>query len=92
MKVRIKETGQIFNVEEFVLDDGYNYEPKDIDVIIEEYFDNLAINWEHRRFELVKAAMQGLSILRVWNNEQELAELTIKVADAVLAEYRKEEK
>lgn len=88
MKARIKETGEIFSVEELVLGDGYNYELKDVELIVEE---KRPIDLEHRRFELVKAAMQGLSILRVWNNEQELAELTIKVADAVLAEYRKGE-
>lgn len=51
-----------------------------------------SIDWEQRKWELVKAAMQGLSILRCWNDEKDLAELTIKVADAVLAEYRKGEK
>lgn len=48
------------------------------------------IDWERRRFELTKAAMQGLSIMRVWNDEKDLAELTVKVANAVLEEYRKQ--
>lgn len=95
MKARIKETGEIFNVEEYVLDDGYNYEPKDVEIIVEESFDKLSINWEKRRFELVKAAMQGYisnegrEYMHTESSMKNTAELCVKFADAVLAEYRK---
>ena len=50
------------------------------------------IDWEQRRFDLVKAAMQGLSSVEERANSKMLAMIAIEIADAVLAEYQKEEK
>lgn len=57
MKARIKETGEVFRVDEVYLENGYNYELKDVELIFEGSFSKLPIDWEERRFELVKAAM-----------------------------------
>lgn len=88
MKARIKETGEIFSVEELVLGDGYNYELKDVELIVEE---KRPIDYEHRRFELVKAVLQGMYANERWDDTPccEMAEMAIEQADAVIAEYRK---
>lgn len=66
MKARVKETGEIINIAEYarvVLDkcDGYG-NPVDFGFdeveILQEKYDN--IDWEQRRYELAKAAMQGV--------------------------------
>lgn len=97
MKARIKKTGEILKVADYAVIamencDSYGnpleYTPEQVELIPDTpTTDN--IDWEARRFELVKAAMQGLSTLRTWNTEQDLAEWAIKTADVVLAEYRK---
>lgn len=66
MKARIKETREIINISDYArvtLDKCDSYgNPIDLsfdDVeILQERSDN--IDWEQRRYELVKAAMQGL--------------------------------
>lgn len=53
-----------------------------------------SIDYEQRRWELVKAAMQGLLSTELFcgNEDEEIARMAISQADAVLAEYRKGEK
>lgn len=52
------------------------------------------IDWEQRRFELIKAAFQGLSanpyedIVKM--GEEEFADLAISYADAVIAKLKEE--
>lgn len=66
MKARIKETGEIINIAEYarvVLDKCDSYgNPVDFGFdeveILQERSDN--IDWEQRRYELAKAAMQGV--------------------------------
>lgn len=95
MKARIKETGGVFNVEWFYLENGCNYDIDDIELIFEGSFSKLPIDWEQRRFELVKAAIQGIVSSdgrRYMLKEEEMkhiARWAIQFSDAVLAEYRK---
>ena len=55
------------------------------------------IDWEQRRFELVKAVLQGMCanndiILANLANSFETGKMCIGIADAVIAEYRKGDK
>lgn len=93
MKARIKETGEI--VECALAYDGtityishgkiFGIVPENVEVINDD------IDWEKRRFELVKAAMQGLLSTELFcgHEDDEIARMAISQADAVLAEYRK---
>lgn len=49
------------------------------------------IDWEQRKFELVKSVLQGMWANERWNDTPyfEIAEIAIEQADTVLAEYRK---
>lgn len=87
MKARIKETGEVFQVDEVCLENGYNYELKDVELIFEG---DQAIDWERRRFELVKAVSQA-AIQSEFRHELTdfLTKRIITFADAVLAEYMK---
>lgn len=50
------------------------------------------IDWEQRKFELVKSALQGMSNLRNWkNDENELAECAIRISDAIIKKLREKE-
>lgn len=105
MKAKIKGTGEFVNVEFsrrsnisrysdfFKTDDGREI----IDINLE--FDN-PIDWEQRRFELVKAAMQGLCSNSEFERDYErfgseiswaeyYSKNAMAIANAVIAEYRK---
>ena len=88
MKARIKETGEVLKVTGVWFEDGSMVKPDKIAPIIEE---GLSIDLEQRRFELTKAAMQGLLSNGVHNkySSKVIAQMAICQADAVLAEYRK---
>lgn len=96
MKARIKNTDEIYDIasiELFIpenpLEDQYwGYCPEDIDIIDEP----INIDWEQRRFELVKAAMQGLLSTETFcmREYDTITKMAIKQADSVLSEYRKE--
>lgn len=66
MKARIKETGEIINISDYArvtLDKCDSYgSPIELSFdeveILQERSDN--IDWEQRRYELAKAAMQGI--------------------------------
>ena len=91
MKARIKETGEIKEIESierfFCTPDGKAYRPHEIEIDF--------VDWEKRRWELVKAAMQGYisNEGREYMHPESLmkntAEMCVKFADAVLAGYRK---
>lgn len=91
MTAKIKHTGETLKVEGVYLEDGYDYGLDEIEVIPESNPVQSSIDWEQRRFELVKAAMQGL--LSSWTvgkpTPEVLIQLTFQYADAVLTEYRK---
>lgn len=84
MKIRIKPTGKIAEINQIQIEDNF-VKTTDIEVLHE-------IDWEQRRFELVKAAMQGLlsTCSPGLLDKNLLAALSIDYADTVLAEYRKE--
>lgn len=98
MKAIIKETGEIFRVEEVCLENGFNFNLNEVKLIFEDDFSKLSLDWEQRRFELVKAAMQGYisnegrEYMHTESSMKNTAELCVKFADAVLAECRKGEK
>ena len=96
MKAIVKNTGGVFlKVEGVYLEDGYDYSLDEVELVSEKT-DNFSIDWEQRRFELVKAALTGLCA----NPNIDFRKTTFNMyardavchADAVLAEYRKENK
>lgn len=91
MKARIKETGEVRNVEVVYLSDGYAYGLDEVEIIREFNPDKFQIDLEQRHFELVKAAMQGLlsTCSPGLLDKNFLAALSIDYANTVIAEYRK---
>lgn len=99
MKARIKETGEILKVADYAViamehcdshGNPLEYKPEDIELIPDTHSPK-EIDWEQRKFELVKAAMQGLLSTEAFSEQTEssIAKMAIEQADAVLAEYRK---
>ena len=97
MKARIKKTGEVLKIADYAVIamencDSYGnpleYKPEEVELIDETTIIN-NIDWEQRKFELVKVAMQGLAVMRGWKNEQYVATMSIKIADEVLTEYKK---
>lgn len=93
MKAIVKESGQEIEVlSVFARNTEYatHYDITDIS-FVEKPDTESSIDWEDRRFELVKAAMQGLlstcSPGLLYKNF--LAALSIDYANTVLAEYMK---
>lgn len=99
MKAKIKTTGEILKVADYAVIamescDSYGnpleYSPEAVELIDDTPAkDN--IDWEQRRFELVKAAMQGLLSTHSPGlfDKKLLAVLSVDYADTVLAEYMK---
>lgn len=100
MKVRVKETGEIINIADYArvtLDrcDSYG-NPIELSFdeveILQERSDN--IDWEQRRYELVKAAMQGFcsnpheQIMSADSNM--VAEWSIGFADSLIKKLKGE--
>lgn len=93
MKAIVKETGKIRKVTGVWLEDGSMIKPDKIQLIVGEGSEKESnfIDWEQRRWELVKAAMQGLISSETYSEESEsaIAEMAICQAEAVLAKYSK---
>lgn len=101
MKAKVIATGEIVKVIGYsqnyskvsyhcVKDDGKDiwYDIDELAFIEEE---KKQINWEQRRFELVKSAVQGLSVPDNGNTRltiNEIAILSINIADAVIAKLK----
>lgn len=90
MKARIKTTGEIVEIDSIISNAGFEFEDSSIEHMIME----VNTLWEQRRFELVKAAMQGYCANSAYVNEHfeevvDFSRLAVSQADAVLAEYRK---
>lgn len=89
MKARIKETGEIVEVEGLfdvgtALVNGRYFKVSELD-----FFDNFeTIDWEQRRYELAKSAMQGYCIALGINDDSEtyddIAIGSLRVADALI--------
>lgn len=96
MKARVKNTGEVVEVtfqEEkstweklsfYNTDDGRSFTSREL--LFEE-----SIDWEQRRFDLVKASLSGLMANSYFSNHsyESISEIAVKQADAVLTEYRK---
>lgn len=98
MKVKIIKTGEIVEVvpAKYVgqVEDAYSkrhWSFNEIEVIPDNIKQETIIDWEQRRFELVKAVTQGLSTV---NGERGglpidiIAKLSIDIADAVIAKLK----
>lgn len=97
IKARIADTGKMVKVRPITVnkvlvfedEDMHLYGAEDLEFEKNPFYDN--IDWEQRKFELVKSALQGMSVLRIWNNENDLADWTLKIADAVIKKLSREE-
>lgn len=101
MKARIKETGEIINISDYArvtLDKCDSYgSPIELSFdeveILQEGSDN--IDWEQRRYELAKSAMQGRlsnqygDVLVGERDFEEVAVSSVEFADALIAELKK---
>lgn len=101
MKARIKETGEIINISDYArvtLDKCDSYgSPIELSFdeveILQERSDN--IDWEQRRYELAKSAMQGRlsnqygDVLVGERDFEEVAVSSVEFADALIAELKK---
>ena len=95
MKARIKETGEIVEVEGLfdvgtALVNGRYFKVSELD-----FFDNFeTIDWEQRRYELAKAAMQGYcaNSLEGINDDSEtyddIAIGSLRAADALIKKLK----
>lgn len=92
MKAILKETRE--PIEDLTIYDsiGNQWQLDDVE-LIHDTRSTKEIDWEQRRFELVKAAMQGLVSTETFCGREDdaIARMAISQADAVLAEYRKGE-
>lgn len=104
VKARIKATGEIIELNEKVsfLDyargiyrdtDGNKYHYNELEIFEREY--EKPIDWEQRRYEIAKAAMQGRlsnqygDILVGERDFKGVAESSVEFADALIAELQK---
>ena len=91
MKARIKETGEIINISDYArvtLDKCDSYgSPIELSFdeveILQEKSDN--IDWEQRRYELAKSAMQGYCIALGIND---IAIGSLRVANALIKKLK----
>lgn len=93
MKARIKSTGEIVEVEGLfdvgtALVNGRYFKVSELD-----FFDNFeTIDWEHRRYELAKSAMQGYCIALGINDDSEtyddIAIGSLRAADALIKKLK----
>lgn len=93
MKARIKATEEIVEVEGLfdvgtALVNGRYFKVSELD-----FFDNFeTIDWEHRRYELAKSAMQGYCIALGINDDSEtyddIAIGSLRVADALIKKLK----
>ena len=60
MKARIKATGEVRDIDGVYLSDGYSYRLDEVEIVPESNPGKAQIDYEQRRFELMKSAMQGL--------------------------------
>lgn len=99
MKAKIKATGEIINIAEYAEVELESYDsngdPKEfgfdeVEILQEKSND---IDWEQRRFELVKTAMLGLMAgHHTIYDADKLPSVAINYADALIVELKKEGK
>lgn len=99
MKVRIKETGEILNIADYdkvTVDkcDSYgipltfNYE--DAEIITEDSISNKEIDWEQRRFKLVKSILSSI-IRKLGYIGEPTMNMTIKQADFIIQKLKEDD-
>ncbi|WP_270899557.1 hypothetical protein [Bacteroides xylanisolvens] len=94
MKARIKSSGKIVEVEDLYDDGTALVKGRYFKVSELDFFEDFeAIDWEQRRYELAKSAMQGYCIALGVNDDSEtyndIAIGSIRVADALIKELKK---
>lgn len=93
MKAIVKETGKIRKVTGVWLEDGSMIKPDKIQLIVGEGFEKEVnvIDWEQRRWELVKALAAGrmLRVDLLNYNKKSFVSTIVGLADDIIAEYRK---
>lgn len=92
MKVKIKETGEIINIAKYAkvttdkcdsYGDPIEFNYDEVELIQDDTSNN--INWEQRRFILIKSIIQGMCINLDSNVDYKLmANYAIKQADAII--------
>lgn len=94
MKAKVIATGEIVEVSlvkntksTYVDSNGHFYPDTKLEIIPD-------IDWEQRRFELVKAAVQGLSSIEEHGGlpVYDIANISIDIADAVIVKLKEEKK
>lgn len=99
MKVRIRKTGEIVNLAEYAritLDmcDSYGnpieLKPEDVELIPDVKEDNFSkIDWEQRRYELVKAAMVAMIDGEPISRREMTAGRIVGIANSIIEELKK---
>lgn len=95
MKARIKSTEEIVEVEDLYDDGTALVEGKYFKVSELDFFSDFeTIDWEQRRYELAKSAMQGYCIALGINDDSEtyddIAIGSLRVADALIKKLKGE--
>ena len=98
MRARVKETGEIVTLRNMYADgtakdtNGHYYHQGDILEYIEEGSE--PIDWEQRRYEIAKDAMNGLLSAPVVDgvnpnpSVEDIATLSVRLADALIKELK----
>lgn len=88
MKARIKETGEVIDVECCFYAKVGSTDPIIPNGLLEILKDDETIDWEQRRYELAKAAMQGFSANNRHLSCDDVAELSLHQADALIRKLK----
>lgn len=99
MKVKIKETGEIINIAEYakvITDKCDSYgDPIEFDYdeveLIQDTSQDKEIDWEQRRFELIKVALSGYCSkqeLITLGSDKQIARYTIDTIDELIKELK----
>lgn len=95
MLAKIKKTGEIITVKyidtlgQYKVKDGRLFLPQELVFPISPVQKN--IDWEQRRFELVKSALQGMLANPITKNiDNKLVDTSILIADVVIEKLKEE--
>lgn len=99
MKVKIKETGEIINIAEYAkvttdkcdsYGDPIEFDYDEVELIPDTSQDK-EIDWEQRRFELIKVALSGYcskTELITLGSDKQIARYTIDTVDELIKELK----
>lgn len=97
MKARLKTNGEIVEVEDLYDDGTALVKDRYFKVSELDFEDFETIDWEQRRYEIAKSAMQGILCAPIVEGIDpnptpwELARMAVRNADALIKELEKEE-